>query len=103
GRRGGRDRRIATGTRTRYTAPRGDVAEWLRSGLQIRAHRFDSGRRLQSVRSPWAARFDAGGNMIPLRRRLRDGAPLVATFSIVPSVEIVQLVALAGFEAVVLD
>ena len=25
----------------------GDVAEWLRSGLQSRAHRFDSGRRLQ--------------------------------------------------------
>jgi ketosteroid isomerase-like protein len=27
------------------TAP-GDVAEWLRSGLQSRLHRFDSGRRL---------------------------------------------------------
>jgi hypothetical protein len=26
----------------------GDVAEWLRSGLQIRASRFDSGRRLQN-------------------------------------------------------
>jgi hypothetical protein len=25
---------------------RGDVAEWLRSGLQSRLHRFDSGRRL---------------------------------------------------------
>ena len=25
----------------------GDVAEWLRSGLQIRGHRFESGRRLQ--------------------------------------------------------
>jgi hypothetical protein len=25
----------------------GHVAEWLRSGLQIRAHRFDSGRGLQ--------------------------------------------------------
>jgi hypothetical protein len=24
----------------------GDVAEWLRSGLQSRLHRFDSGRRL---------------------------------------------------------
>jgi hypothetical protein len=24
----------------------GDVAEWLRSGLQSRVHRFDSGRRL---------------------------------------------------------
>ena len=28
----------------------GDVAEWLRSGLQIRVYRFDSGRRLQRVR-----------------------------------------------------
>ena len=27
--------------------PGGDVAEWLRSGLQIRVRRFDSGRRLQ--------------------------------------------------------
>ncbi len=26
--------------------PHGDVAEWLRSGLQSRLHRFDSGRRL---------------------------------------------------------
>ena len=26
--------------------PSGDVAEWLRSGLQSRLHRFDSGRRL---------------------------------------------------------
>jgi hypothetical protein len=25
----------------------GDVAEWLRSGLQSRLHRFDSGRRLE--------------------------------------------------------
>jgi hypothetical protein len=32
------------------TVVRGDVAEWLRSGLQSRLHRFDSGRRLRSVR-----------------------------------------------------
>src|SRR3954452_1712991 len=34
--------------RARYacTAVPGDVAEWLRSGLQSRLHRFDSGRRL---------------------------------------------------------
>ena len=25
----------------------GELAEWLRSGLQIRVHRFDSGTRLQ--------------------------------------------------------
>jgi hypothetical protein len=30
------------------TVVRGDVAEWLRSGLQSRLHRFDSGRRLRS-------------------------------------------------------
>jgi hypothetical protein len=30
----------------------GDVAEWLRSGLQSRLHRFDSGRRL-SQKSPY--------------------------------------------------
>jgi len=41
--------------------------------------------------------------MIPLRQRLREERPMVAAFSIVPSVEVVQLVALAGFEAVVLD
>ena len=29
------------------SAPRGELAEWLRSGLQIRVHRFDSGTRLQ--------------------------------------------------------
>jgi hypothetical protein len=28
----------------------GELAEWLRSGLQIRAHRFDSGTRLQDQR-----------------------------------------------------
>jgi len=41
--------------------------------------------------------------MIALRKRLGEGGPIVATFSIVPSVEVVQLIALAGFEAVVLD
>ena len=30
-------------------APWGDVAEWLRSGLQIRVRQFDSGRRLQAL------------------------------------------------------
>ena len=29
----------------------GDVAEWLRSGLQIRVRRFDSGRRLHGLKS----------------------------------------------------
>jgi hypothetical protein len=30
-----------------FTAPDGPMAEWLRSGLQIRARRFDSGSGLQ--------------------------------------------------------
>ncbi len=35
------------GSRPRYSCLAfGDVAEWLRSGLQSRLHRFDSGRRL---------------------------------------------------------
>lgn len=38
-----------------------------------------------------------------LRERLRSGAPLVATFSIIPSVEVVELIGLAGFDAVILD
>ena len=41
--------------------------------------------------------------MIALRKRLRQDDKLLATFSIVPSVEVVQLIALAGFEAVILD
>jgi hypothetical protein len=38
----------------------GAVAEWLRSGLQSRAHRFDSGRRLS--RNPRMARRWAGSS-----------------------------------------
>ena len=43
-------------SRLRDTVPVGGVspgalAEWLRSGLQSRLHRFDSGRRLAAVRS----------------------------------------------------
>ena len=34
------------GARVLDLAGFGDVAEWLRSGLQSRVHRFDSGRRL---------------------------------------------------------
>lgn len=34
-----------------FHAHRGAVAEWLRSGLQIRLHRFDSGPRLQELGS----------------------------------------------------
>ncbi len=38
-----------------------------------------------------------------LRERLKSDRPLIATFSIIPTVEVVELVALAGFEAVILD
>lgn len=38
-----------------------------------------------------------------LRQRLKSGAPLIATFSIIPSVEVVELIGLAGFDAVILD
>jgi hypothetical protein len=36
------------GPTRRYARTPGAVAEWLRSGLQSRVHRFNSGRRLQS-------------------------------------------------------
>ena len=35
----------------------GDVAEWLRSGLQIRLPRFDSGRHLQPGLAPSSGFF----------------------------------------------
>jgi 4-hydroxy-2-oxoheptanedioate aldolase len=38
-----------------------------------------------------------------LRERLRSGKPLLATFSIIPAVEVVELIGLAGFEGVILD
>ena len=38
-----------------------------------------------------------------LRERLKSGQPLIATFSIIPSVEVVELVGLAGFDAIILD
>jgi 4-hydroxy-2-oxoheptanedioate aldolase len=38
-----------------------------------------------------------------LRERLRSGTPLIATFSIIPSIEVVELIGLAGFDAVILD
>ncbi len=39
--------RIAPGQAQSCIRPAGAVAEWLRSGLQSRVHRFDSGPRLQ--------------------------------------------------------
>jgi len=38
-----------------------------------------------------------------LRQRLREDAPLIAAFSIIPSREVVELIGLAGFDAVILD
>ncbi len=38
-----------------------------------------------------------------LRERLRSGTPFIATFSIIPSVEVVELIGLAGFDGVILD
>ena len=39
----------------------------------------------------------------PLRTRLKNGAPLLAPFSIIPSIEVVELIALAGYDGVILD
>jgi 4-hydroxy-2-oxoheptanedioate aldolase len=41
--------------------------------------------------------------MPALRERLRSGTPLIATFSIIPAIEVVELIGLAGFDAVILD
>lgn len=41
--------------------------------------------------------------MISLRERLKSGTPLIATFSIIPAIEVVELVGLAGFDAIILD
>jgi 4-hydroxy-2-oxoheptanedioate aldolase len=37
------------------------------------------------------------------RERLKSGQPLLATFSIIPAVEVVELVGLSGFDAIILD
>ena len=38
-----------------------------------------------------------------LRQRLKSGTPFLATFSIIPAIEVVEAVALAGFDGVILD
>ena len=40
---------------------------------------------------------------LSLRRRLRETSPVLATFSILPRVEVVEAIALGGFDAVILD
>ncbi len=41
--------------------------------------------------------------LVALRERLREGRALLATFSIIPAIEVVELAALAGFEGIILD
>lgn len=41
--------------------------------------------------------------LAPLRQRLREGDPLLACFSIIPAVEAVEILGLAGFDATILD
>src|SRR3954454_25248529 len=40
---------------------------------------------------------------VSLRQRLREGPPLIGTFSIVAAPELIELAGLAGFDVVVLD
>src|SRR5215213_6549226 len=51
----------------------GAVAEWLRSGLQSRVHRFDSGRRLE-----FRAKSVAGGGRLAAVRRVAVAAGWIA-------------------------
>jgi hypothetical protein len=53
--------------------PCGDVAEWIRSGLQNRLPRFNSGRRLQplDMSSYWLRRTGAAGKPVTPVRRAR--------------------------------
>lgn len=41
--------------------------------------------------------------MTALRARLAAGEPLLATFNVLPSADVVELIALAGFDAVIVD
>jgi 4-hydroxy-2-oxoheptanedioate aldolase len=41
--------------------------------------------------------------LVALRERLREERPLLATFSIIPAIEVVEIAALAGFEGIILD
>src|SRR4051812_6174888 len=42
-------------------------------------------------------------SLISLRQRLREGPPLIGTFSIVAAPELIELAGLAGFDVIVLD
>jgi 4-hydroxy-2-oxoheptanedioate aldolase len=39
----------------------------------------------------------------PLRARLKNGTPFLATFSLIPAIEVVELIGLAGFDGVIID
>ena len=47
------DSRLHDGFAGTILCGRGELAEWLRSGLQIRVHRFDSGTRLHQFLRRW--------------------------------------------------
>ena len=54
----------------------GELAEWLRSGLQIRLHRFESGTRLQLPRNALTPRRTGSGFVrCALRRTQRISPP----------------------------
>src|ERR671936_334952 len=52
---------------------RGDVAEWLRGGLQSPSHRFDSGRRLHGEPSELPPLLSKGGIVPTTERAPIDG------------------------------
>lgn len=39
----------------------------------------------------------------PLRTRLKSGSPLLAPFPIIPSIEVVELIGLAGYDGIIID
>jgi decaprenylphospho-beta-D-erythro-pentofuranosid-2-ulose 2-reductase len=74
----------------------GDVAEWLRSGLQSRVHRFDSGRRL-SVSAPSRG---SAASITPPRGPIRSAAVFGGNSDI--AVATVEALAAEGLRRVVL-
>src|SRR4051812_37266362 len=40
---------------------------------------------------------------VPLNQRLREDKALTAVFSIIPSIHVVEMIGIAGFEAVIID
>lgn len=69
---------------------------WAADALQVAIDRRD---RMTSMEE---SHRGADAHM-PLRHRVRAGHRLLGTFSVIPSTEIVELIALAGFDFVILD